>query len=192
MCQKGMTLVELMVVLVVASIIGIAVLNMFIVSNRTFMDQNKVIDVQRDGRLVVDYITKTLRGAGLNPLNSPDFEGIREFGLNKITVDRDFDLDGVLDDREVVYFKMRAVGGGKFVLEKGENVVGGSVRWVDLAKNITNFNLAYYDETGGALGWTAPSSDIRSIDVALEFRDEKSKGEVFARTYKTRIDLRNF
>lgn len=191
MNQKGMTLVELMIVIVVASIIGIALVNMFKVSSQTFMDQNKVVDVQRDGRLVMDYVTRTLREAGLNPLRSSDFSGVRHFILNEITIDRDIDLDGVVDDNEVVYFKVRPVSGGKFILERGANVGGGTV-WQDIAKNITSLSFDYFDETGGTLAATAPSSDIRSIDVTLAFKDEKATSGDFSRIYKVRVDLRNF
>ena len=119
MDQKGITLVELMVVVALAAIVGIAAMNMFTLSNRTFLDQNRVVDVQREGRLVMDYIAKVIREAGLNPLNSSDFVGVRLFNLGQITVDRDDDMDGSLDDKEVVSFKRSPVTGGGYVLERG-------------------------------------------------------------------------
>lgn len=190
MHQKGMTLVELLVVVVVAAIIGIAVINMFIASNRTFMDQNKVIDVQRDGRLVMEYITKTLREARLNPLNSPDFQGIRANSLTSITIDRDSDLDGVLDsDSEIVSFKIRTEPDGEKILMRGFNEGLGNERWQDVARNITGFSLAYFNETGAT---AATNAEIRSIDVTITFTDSKLLGGDFTRSYKTRIDLRNF
>lgn len=190
MPQKGMTFVELLVVIVVASILGIAVLNLFTISNRTFMDQNRVVDVQRDGRLVVEYITKTLREAGLNPLNSTDFQGIRANSLSSITIDRDENLDGVLDgDREIITFRLRTEANGEKILMRGFNEGLGNERWQDFASNITDFSLAYFDANGAA---AATNADIRSIDVTLTFTDQKIMGGDFTRAYKTRIDLRNF
>lgn len=190
MHQKGMSLVELLVVIVITSIIGIAVLNLFTISSRTFMGQNKIIDVQRDGRLVMVYIARTLREAGLNPLNSSDFMGIRANSLSSITIDRDSDLDGVLDnDIEIISFKIRDEASGKKILMRGFNEGLGNVRWQDIAKNITDFSLAYFDEAGGN---PASNADIRSIDVTIVFQDTNFLGGDFTRTYKTRVDLRNF
>lgn len=190
MHQKGVTLVELLVVVVVTSIIGIAVLNLFVISNRTFMDQNKIIDVQRDGRLVVEYVTRTLREARLNPLNSPDFKGIRANSLSSITIDRDSDLDGVIDsDVEIISFKIRTEPSGEKILMRGFNEGLGNERWQDIAKNITDFSLAYFDASGAV---AATNADIRSIDVTISFKDDKYLGGDFTRSYKTRIDLRNF
>lgn len=192
MRQAGMTLIELLVVMVVASIIGIALVNMFVASNRTFMDQNNIIDVQRDGRQVIEYVTRTLREAGLNPYGSPTFERIRPgFNLAEITIDRDADLDGVLDDGEIVAFKIRTEASGEKILMRGFNVGPSTMRWQDMAGNIVNFSLDYFDATGATLAYTAPASAIRSIDVTIDFQDTKFLGGDFTRSYKTRVDLRN-
>ena len=193
MHSKGMTLVELLVVMVVSSIIGIAVLNMFTLSNRTFMDQNKVIDVQRDGRLVMEYVTRTLRETGLNPLHSSAFEGVRfrDDVFSKVVIDRDSDLDGVLDNNsiEVVGFTTRVASDGTKVLMRGFDIGFVNERWHDMAKNITDFSLDYFDENSDP---ATTNADIRSIDVTISFKDEKFMGGDFTRSYKTRIDLRNF
>ena len=193
MNQKGITLVELMVVVALSAIIGIAAMNMFTLSNRTFLDQNRVVDVQREGRLVMDYLAKVIREAGLNPQNASGFLSVRQFNLGEITVDRDDDLDGVLDDKEVVSFKRSPVAGGGFVLERG--LSSGSpttLQWHQIARNIENFQFEYYDASGGILAATADPEDIRSVDIILTFKDEKFAGGDFVRSYKRRVDLRNF
>jgi len=195
MHQKGMTLVELMVVLVVASIIGIAVINMFTLSNRTFMDQNKVIDVQRDGRLVMDYIARTLREARLNPECDPAFEGIkfRDDTDYSLIIDRDVDLDGDLDNnsKEVIGFRVRPETDGTKTLMRGFDIGFGNVRWHEMANNITDFKFVYFDASSAQLNGSAPLSDISSIEVTITFQDDKSVGGDFTRSYKSRIDLRN-
>lgn len=196
MKQNGMTLVELMVVLVVASIIGIAVLNMFTVSSRTFMDQNKVVDVQREGRLVIDYLARTLRETGLNPHKSTAIEGIkyRYDADSAIIIDRDMNLNGTLDNdgKEVIGFKLREEPDGTKILMRGFDIGFGNERWHDMAKNIMAFSFEYFDATGaGPLPETTAYSAIRSIDVTLEFKDEKFMGGDFTRSYKSRIDFRN-
>jgi len=186
MYQKGMTLVELMVVVVITSIIGIAMVNMFTISNRTFMDQNKIIDVQRDGRLVMMYTARVLREVGLNPLNSPDFQGIREASLTGIRIDRDSDIDGNLDNAtEIISLKFDVPRG---VLMRGFNEGVGNVSWHDIANNITAFNLSYFDEDGAP---AATLADIRAIGVAIDFQDSKFLGGDFTRSYSIRVVLRN-
>lgn len=184
MCQKGMTLIELMVVMVVASIIGIAVLNMFTLSNRTFMDQNKILDAQRDGRLVMEYLTKYMREAGLNPLGSTKFEGVRQIASSNIIIDRDSDLDGELDDGEIVSFIVNFGILKRTFLDVDGNVI----RSQDIAKNVTSFQLAWFDGTGGH---SPALDDIRTVDVRIGVTDNKFTGGNFTRTYSTRVDLRN-
>ena len=196
MSQKGMTLVELLVVMVVSAIIGIAVLNMFTLSNRTFMDQNKVIDVQRDGRLVMEYIARTLRETGLNPLNSSGCVGMITRDDDLIIIDRDLDVDGACENngKEIVGFKARMdPPNTTLILTRGFNTGFGNERWHDMAKNITGFGFEYFDENGSKItDHTTPWTNIRSIDVTIAFKDEKFTGGDFTRTYKTRIDLRNY
>lgn len=188
MNQKGITLVELMVVVALAAIIGISAMNMFTLSNRTFLDQNRVVDVQREGRLVMDYLAKVIREAGLNPLNGSGFIGVHPgFSLGEIIVDRDSDLDGVVDAKEVISFKRSGS-----VLLRGHNISGSNVpsEWHEIAKNIEYFSFEYYDASGGILSGTDPTQ-IRSVDIMLSFKDEKFAGGDFMRHYKRRIDLRN-
>lgn len=191
MNNKGMTLVELMVVLVVASIIGIALVDTFTISSRTFMDHNKVVDVQREGRLVMDYVARVLRETGLNPLNSSNFEGVRSIGSSNIDVDRDFDMDGVLDDKERVAFRLKSVGSEVF-LERGlYKASANTLEWHDIAKNIEYFSFKYFTESGAEFTGT-DLSEIRSVDIVLSFKDEKRAGGDFVRVYKRRVDFRNF
>lgn len=186
MKQKGMTLVEMLVVLVVASIIGIAVINMFVASNRTYMDQNKIIDVQRDGRLALDSISRVLREAGLNPLSSADFQGIREASLTSIRFDRDANLDGNLDsETEIMSFRFDNLRG---ILMRGVNEGPGNIKWQDIAKNMTAFNLSYFDESGAV---AATLADIKAVEVTINFQDTKYAGGNITRTYSTRVVLRN-
>lgn len=186
MHQKGVTLVELMVVVVVVSIIGIAVLNLFVISNRTFMDQNKIIDVQRDGRLVVDSITRALREAGLNPLNSPVFQrGIKNIAAsNVVVIARDLDLDGAFDEGEIVSYIVNFGILKRHFLDESNNIL----RSQDIAKNITSFQLAWFDEDGNS---SPPLDDIRTVEVRIGFTDDKYIGDDFTRFYSTRVDLRN-
>jgi len=192
MNQRGMTLVELLVVLVLASFIGFFVMNLFITSNRTFMDQNKVIDAQRDGRLVMEYVIKTLREAGLNPLSGSDFEGVVVAGPNGITIDRDSNLNKALDIGETVSFSLQSG-----ILKRGLSTGGGNMRLQDVAINVTSLNFEYFGEdtdNDGIKDLLPPSPDpdkIRAVEITISIEDNKNMGDTFTRTYSTRVELRN-
>lgn len=193
MNRRGMTLVELMVVMVLASFIGFFVLTMFVTSNRTFMDQNKILDTQRDGRLVMEYVSRALREAGLNPLGGDEFEGILVASPNGITIDRDSNLNKTRDIGEIVSFSVQSG-----ILKRGFSIGGGNMKFQDVAKNVTSMNFIYFGEdTDGdgskdLLPATPSVDDIRAIELTLSFKDTKFLAGDYTRTYSTRVDLRNF
>lgn len=192
MNQRGMTLVELLVVLVLASFIGFFVMNLFITSNRTFMDQNKVLDAQRDGRLVMEYVIKTLREAGLNPLASSDFEGVLFALPYAITIDRDSNLNTTRDIGEIVAFKLESS-----ILKRGFSVGGGNMRWQGVAKNVNSLNFKYFGEDTDNDGIKDPlpsnpdPDKIRAVEITISIEDNKNIGDTFTRTYSTRVEFRN-
>lgn len=203
MNQRGMTLVELLVVLVLASFIGFFVMNLFITSNRTFMDQNKVLDAQRDGRLVIKYLSRNLREAGLNPYGRKDasgkllFRGIRGINsladaahpnaVSKIWFDRDFNINGSFDTDEMVVLELNP---GTGVMKRTFSDMNGTpLRSQEIAKNIEWFEVDPRD-AGGNSSLAAPE-DTRTLIISISFKDTKNFGGEFTRTYSTRVDLRN-
>ncbi len=192
MNQRGMSLVELLVVLVLASIVGIFVMTLFITSNRTFMDQNKILDAQRDGRLVMEYVSRTLREAGLNPLRGEEFERILVASPNGITIDRDSNLNRTRDIGEIVSFSLQSG-----ILKRGFSIGGGNMRWQDVAKNVTSMNFKYFgedvDDDGikDLLPAVPDPEKIRAIELSISIKDTKYRGGDFTRTYSTRVELRN-
>jgi len=198
MRQRGMTLVELLVVVVVASIVGIAMLNLFVTSNRTFMDQNKVLDAQRDGRLVMEFISRSLREAGLKPVRDPDLNvGIEEATPTKIRITRDANFNGGVDAGTLERLTLVFDGGRRILQRCTDEGTPGEV-CVDMVKNVDNFALTYEDAAGGALApdptWTFDDlRAIRLIKVTLTFSDTRTLDQHdFLRSYTTDILLRNF
>ena len=205
MNQRGMSLVELLVVLVLASIVGIFVMTLFITSNRTFMDQNKILDAQRDGRLVMEYLTRYLREAGLDPHNTRDsdnkplFRGIRGIipvlpvdpaaphAVLKIWFDRNSNFDESFDNDEMVEL---AFNPGTGIIKRTFSDVNGTLlRSQDIAKNVFLFEVESFDATG--VSSPANPEDTRTIELSISFKDTKHRGGDFTRTYSTRVELRN-
>lgn len=62
--QKGLSLIELMVSLVIGLILMTGVVEMFMSSKGTFTTQNAMSRVQEAGRLAIDFMAKDIRQAG--------------------------------------------------------------------------------------------------------------------------------
>ncbi|MBZ2190523.1 PilW family protein [Alcanivorax sp. JB21] len=68
--QRGFSLVELMVALLLGSLIVIASTQLFITNQRTFQLQQGLTDIQEQGRFALDFVARDLRRTGLR---QPDF-----------------------------------------------------------------------------------------------------------------------
>lgn len=187
MRQRGMSLVEILIVIVLAAIVGSLIVNMFITSNRTFMDQGKILDAQRGGRVSMDAMVRLLREARLDPTKDAGAK-ILMATATSIQFTRDENLSGSIGDGVAEKVEFEFVGG---TLRRRFD--GGS--WVDMADNVSGFSLRYFDADGVDIG--LPGADvnqlakIQSLEVSVAFQDTKTAGGDFVRGYTTRINFRN-
>lgn len=70
--QKGFTLVELLVVVVITAIMGTVILNLYIQSSRTYNGQLQVAEAQQNIRVGIDSLVFDLRMAGFDPTSEAD------------------------------------------------------------------------------------------------------------------------
>lgn len=71
MKKKGLTLVEMIIVLALMSIIGLAAMNFFSVELNIYGDQNNEANIKNDERTVTNYLTQDIRGTdAMNFYNS--------------------------------------------------------------------------------------------------------------------------
>jgi len=183
--QSGITLVELLITMAVATIVGLIIVTMYITSSRTYTDQNRILDAQRSGRIELEAMTRVLRHAGLDPKRTAG-AGVEVAEAARVTVTMDLNLDGdVADSGERVTFRRS----GNF-LQKG---IGAS--WENLAEDVSEFRIDYWGENNAAIAvpGTNPAelAKIRSLVVTLTIRDVKEAGGNFERTYSTSICCRN-
>lgn len=187
MNQRGMTLVEVLIVIVLGAIVGGLIVNMFISSNRTFMDQGRIVDVQRSGRVAMDTMTRLLREAGLDPLGSAN-AGVTEAAATRVKFTRDANVNGVIDasNAETVAFEYA----GNTLRRRFD---GGA--WFDMTEHVAGFSLEYFDADGNDIG--IPNTDaaqlarIRSMVLTISLEDDKTAGGDFVRSYTTGINCRN-
>ena len=125
-CQKGFSLLELVIGLAMATVVLAAIIGVFTTLTRSYTTQNVAADVQQTARIGIDYIAQEVRMAGLNPMgatgvNAASIEEIAGTGIKlRFTMDRcDNDTgcdkpapDGDLDDNSerITYFYNQASG----------------------------------------------------------------------------------
>jgi prepilin-type N-terminal cleavage/methylation domain-containing protein len=73
MNQKGLTLVELLVAMVVAGLLGAGVYRTFAGQQHTYQVQDQVVDLQQNARMAINRMTRELRMAGFGKMDSNFF-----------------------------------------------------------------------------------------------------------------------
>lgn len=193
MKQAGFTLVELIVVMAVSAILGFGILSIFISMNRSFTNQNSVVDIQAEARNALFFISRNLREAGLDPLGSAN-AGVELATATKVRITRDVNFNGAIEESglERISFAYDTARG---TLRRGYYEGTAAERWEDMCDHVDTFSFAYQDENGVDLG--APGNDaallakVRSIAVAMTLRDSKADGGTFTRTLATSVRSRN-
>ncbi len=72
--QRGLTLVELLIVLAITGIVAAAILSLLFTTQRTASTSEEVVEVQQSLRMTMDLITRDLRMAGfMTPRNETPF-----------------------------------------------------------------------------------------------------------------------
>ncbi len=193
MRQSGFSLVELLIVMAVASLLGFGILSVFVNMNRMYVTQNAVIDVQSQARNAVYSISRMLREAGLDPHNSAN-AGVELATASKVRIARDGNLNGIIDNTglERVSFDFDAVRG---IVRRGYYEGTAAERWEEMCDQVAVFSLTYQDENGTDLG--VPGADaallarVRAIGLVMTVRDDKADGGTFTRTVSTSVRSRN-
>ncbi|ALC16934.1 hypothetical protein DSOUD_2169 [Desulfuromonas soudanensis] len=191
--QKGFSLVELLVALVISAVVGTALVSIFITDSRRFTVQTQVVDMQQTLRAGLDMLSQDLLMAGYDPTESGNF-GITDIGLrnldnnldttgdSSITFEMDDNEDGLLDSNETIRYVLYDfpvdTPDGRTDLGR---VVGGGGRQL-LAENVDAIGLAYaFDQdadrvidtsAGGNLIWAMDTDNDNVLDTALDTNDD--------------------
>lgn len=190
---RGLTLVELMVVLVLSLMLMSGVYAIYQTQHAVGTGQEESIAVQQDLRSIMDIVAWDLRQTGCDPLMSST-AGLYapQSGPNAIRITMDMDDDGDTSDTnpdEDVTYTLN----GTSLLRNG----------VVLVQNVTTFGISYLDVNDGVItptggGGTFLAADqvtlVRSVDVTITIQSSKvdpSTHQNISRSMTKRVRMKN-
>ena len=178
--EKGFTLSELLVAMVVAGLVMTATYATYMTQTRAYKTNEAVTALQQNLRAAMYFLERDLRMAGYNPSVSKTVNfGFTNIGTSNVKVTMDSNGNGLLDPNqgeEITYARDAANN----ILKRDAGKGAGAQM---LALDITAFTLAYLDANGAT---TASADAVRSVDISLTASDGKH-----TRTLATRVRCRN-
>ena len=173
--HSGVTLVELLVALTLVGIVTGAIYNVYILHNKSYAVQDRVVDMQRNFRSALNMLSSDIRMAGYNRLRVAGI-GFLSASANQLQFTMDItggDGDGLDNDMDGVTDENGESDGD--ALDVNENItyqLSGSNLLRNakvIAGNIDALNFVYLDASGSP---TANLADIRTVQITLVARTD--------------------
>lgn len=179
MSRRGFTIVELLVVVVLASFLGITAMTLFRFQTGFFRSENRGVELDQNLRTGLDLVVRELRNAGMkDPLQTYATEpGILVADSQQIRFTMDFhsttDPDGgpdgdVLDGNEDVEYTWTAADS---TLRRRTRGSAGDSGAQPLAELVSRVRFRYFDEDGNALAAPVTGAGlaaVRRVNIRLE------------------------
>ncbi|HID93611.1 MAG TPA: hypothetical protein EYP60_05900 [bacterium (Candidatus Stahlbacteria)] len=182
MNERGITLVELLVASTVSCIIGAATISLHIKQEKIFAKEEALTKVRNSVRSALDIITRDVRMAGYNPMESADFvPGICNAKKDEIHIVMDIDTNGVLSSSERRGFQFS--GDTLYRLRFVGPTAGTRI---PIAVNIDYFEFQYFNSNGATIACPVDSAElgnIKKVRVVIvgkterEFSNHHEQGE---------------
>lgn len=163
----GFSLVELLIAAAIGLVVLGAMYSVFTIQNKTFGNQEQIVELQQNVRAAMDMMSREIRMAGYDPagVNSDsdpanNFSGV-PVNASQLQVRADQNSDGAIDatsEENIVYAYNAA---NKQITR---NIGAGAQSF---AENIDAFTFAYLDGNGNV---TAVSADVRRIEITITGR----------------------
>jgi len=199
--QKGFTLIEMMMTLVIGAMITAAAYATYSSQQKAYYTQDQVAEMQQNLRAALYLIIEEVQMAGYDPEDSGNFS-VTPSMAGRIQFETDKDEDGVLDLNETIDLGLSptfdADGDGIPDADSdGDGVpdlvdigiqTGGAGGFQEIAENIQAVEFLYIDSAGTNLALAPPVdlSAIRSVQITILARAEHSDPKfVNSMTYTT-------
>lgn len=191
--DKGFTIIELMVAMVISLLVMSAIFTTFRSQTRSWVVEQETANLQQNLRAGMYRIEKAVRMAGYDPQNSNRFGFVSNLpapydgdgattNASNIALTMDADGDQVVDTNsdELIAFRINSQN-------ELQIHTTGTVHWQTIAENISGMALAYLD-AGNAP--TATLADIRTVQITLTATSDTGITDR-TRTLTRRIRCRN-
>lgn len=197
--ERGLTLIELMIVLVLSMLLMAAVYVTYQVQRKTSDVQQEVSALQQDVRAVLDILARDVRQAGCDP-QLTGVPGLvpTECGGSRISFTMDLDDDGNITDPDE---QVKYTYAGN-TLTRTSNTVGPALA-VPMSSKVTAFGLKYLDASGtvipptgggGAFLLSTEAASVRSVEIAITMQSNKKDPDLndyIRRSMSRRLRMRN-
>lgn len=160
--HRGYTLVEVMVALVIVSILGIAMMNLFRAQHQVQARQNTGVERTMGARAALDMMAREMRNAGYNPRRMAN-TGFIKTDVTEVEWTADLNGDGDVDDtgpsgdERVRYF---------LDIQRGELVRDAAGVQVVVADHVSGLTLTYLNEE---LAEVASGEEIEQVNIRLTY-----------------------
>lgn len=165
----GFSLVELLIAMVVGLVVLGAIYSVFTIQNKTFINQEQIVEMQQNVRAAMDMMSREIRMAGYDPIGvnsdsdpSNNFSGVTVNASQlQIQADRLGAGDGAIDatSEENIIYAFDAAN------KKITRNIGAGAQ--SFAENINAFAFAYLDGNGNP---TAITANVRQIEITITGR----------------------
>ncbi len=186
--NDAFTLVELLIVMAMMGIVTGSIYGIFVSSNRSYRTQDKVVEVQQNVRVGIDFMARDIRVAGFDPQGTAD-AGIEEATATKLRFTADMNrVNGIEDtNRERITYEYDGDDLLQYLYEGT-----GSATSETLIDDVSALTFTYLDSGGGDLGNpVANLAAIRTVLISLTCQGTDAQGQTFTRTLNTRVICMN-
>lgn len=158
--QKGFTLIEMMMALVIGAMITAATYATYSFQQKVYYTQDQVAEMQQNIRAALYIIIEEIQMAGYDPEGSGNF-GITSALAGRLQLTEDEDADGIFDPEE-----KRDIGFTSAVSSEHRDVDGNGIP--DLSTNgvpnAVNLSIQEYSTFGNLGGYQAIAENIQAVE----------------------------
>jgi len=165
----GFSLIELLIAMLVGLVVLGAAYGVFTIQNKTFANQEDLVEMQQNVRVGLDIMTREIGMAGYNPLRV-NFNGVT-YDTSQLQIQADItddsgdDPDGDTNDQnENIVYKYYD-GNSEYPYQIRRKV--GSGYFLPFIENVDAFTFDYRDSAGTT---TTVSANIRQIRITVTGR----------------------
>lgn len=159
--ERGMTLIEMLIALVIVGIMGIALVGFLRAQHQTVVRQNSGVLATQNARAAVDMFARELRNAGYSPRGALSAARVRTMRADSVSWTSDMNADGDTLDSSAGRWDERLA-----YYVQGANLMratpsGGATAVTD---NVDSLRLSYFDDVGAG---TADPAVVEQVRIRL-------------------------